>query len=77
MDMIKLAKETSSNKKAKMTTEILGSRRGDKSRWLLDVINTKRSFEGKEPVDKTNGLSDHLSIKSKGFDMLVAMLEGE
>lgn len=77
MDMIEYMKQIPTSEKAKMTTALLGDRRVVKSQWLLDVINTKRSFEGKEPVSKLNGWSDHLSIKSKGADMLVALFEGD
>lgn len=77
MDMIKYMKQIPMSEKAKMTTVLLGDRRATKSKWLLDIINVKRSLEGKEPVSKLNGWSDHLSIKSKAADMLVAMIEGE
>ncbi len=75
--MIALMKTLTVHEKSKMLTEILGNRQGNNTGWLRDVINTRRRQQGKEPLLDIRSCSDHLTIKSAGADMVVAMIEGE
>lgn len=77
MDMIKHLRQTKSKDKAKMATEILGNKQGDKSSWLRDVINVRRKLQGKIPLTRNHGNADHLTVKANALDILVSYLESD
>ena len=75
--MIKHLRQTTVKDKAKMATEILGNQQGNKSAWLRDVINVRRKLQGKIPLTRNHGNSDHLTIKAGALDMLASFLESD